>query len=120
VFKPMKEGAVERIVADLENDAFVKESIQVVPNEILTILSEANDDFLQGYLAGMSYNMNATSRVHKAMAEQDVVAAMQLKQFGNTIIYLLSKRIMDPQFDFKTLKKDVQPEQSRLIIPGNK
>jgi len=118
VFKPMKEEAVERIVADLQDDTFVKESMQVIPDEVLSVLNDSSPEFLQGYLSGMSYTMNSTSRVHQAMAQQNIVEAMQIKQFGNTILYLVSKKLLDPDFDFVTLKKDIHPEPGRIIVPG--
>ena len=118
MFKPMQPGAMEAIVKDLETDKFVKESIRAVPDEVLELLKEADDQFLQGYLAGMSYDMHAMSRIHKAMAEGNVAAAMQLKQFGSTILYLLSRRLLDPALDMQTLKKDEEPEKGKLIIPG--
>ena len=66
----------------------------------------------------MSYDMHAMSRIHKAMAEGNVAGAMQLKQLGSTLLYLLSKRLLDPTLDMKTLKKDEEPEKGKLIIPG--
>ena len=118
MFKPMKSGAVERIAKDLENDPFVKGSLQSIPEDILKLLNEVDESFLQGYLAGMSYDMNAMSRIHRAMAEQKIAEAMQLKQFGNTILYLLSKRLLEPDFDFTTFKKEAEPEKGKLIVPG--
>lgn len=118
MFKPMKTEALSRIVEDLKEDTFVKESIQVIPDEVLATLGDADENFLQGYITGMSYDMHSISRVHTAMAEGNIAEAMQLKQFSNTILYLLSKRLVDPDFDFIALKKESMPEKGKLIIPG--
>jgi len=114
----MKPGAAKTIVKDLEKDPFVKGSVQAIPDEILELLTDADDQFLQGYLAGMSYDMHATARIHKAMAEQKMAEAMQLKNFGNTILYLLAKRLAEPEFDFTSLKENLDPEKGKLIVPG--
>ena len=112
MFEKMTDSAVTKIVADLKEDAFVKEATKTLPDEAVNGLTAANEEFVQGYLAGVAYQMSLTNRILDAMSKNEITQALRLKQMGNVILYLLAQKLEDPEFDFDSLKK----EEPRLFV----